>query len=73
MMDPTTSETEPDHDLVQLTGQDLLPEQISFPERTPADPVAFVDEKSGRAYIYGTQVEGSGITFLRYPDLSTLL
>jgi hypothetical protein len=60
-------------DLVQLTGQDLRREQITFPERTPADPVAFVDEASGEAYIYGTQVSGSGITYLRFPDLKTLI
>lgn len=59
--------------LVQLTGKDLVPGQTVFPERTPADPFVFVDEAEGAAYIYGTQVEGRGISYLRYPKLEVLL
>lgn len=59
--------------LVQLTGRELKPGQIVFPERTPADPFVFVDGRKGPAYIYGTQVEGRGISFLRYPNLRALL
>jgi hypothetical protein len=60
-------------ELLQLTGHDLRTGQTSFPDRTPADPVAFVEDATGAAFIYGTQVAGSGLTFLRYPDLKTLL
>jgi hypothetical protein len=60
-------------ELLQLTGHDLRPGQTLFPDRTPADPVVFVDNATGKAMIYGTQVEGSGLTYLRYPDLKTLL
>lgn len=62
----------PQPELLQLTGNHLRPGQRSFPDRTPADPVVFVEE-TGEALIYGTQVEGSGLTFLRYPDRRTLL
>ncbi|HET9240037.1 MAG TPA: hypothetical protein VFO10_22435 [Oligoflexus sp.] len=60
-------------ELLQLTGRHLRPGQTQFPDRTPADPVVFVEGATGAAMIYGTQVEGSGLTFLRYPDLKTLL
>src|SRR5687768_3371852 len=59
--------------IIQLTGGDLLPGQKSFPKRSPADPVAFIDEVTREAFIYGTQVDGSGITFLRYSNVNALL
>jgi hypothetical protein len=63
----------PQSDFLQLTGRDLRPGQKSFPDRTPADPALFVEVKTGAAIIYGTQVEGAGLSFLRYPDLKSLL
>ncbi|HYX32934.1 MAG TPA: hypothetical protein VE954_07450, partial [Oligoflexus sp.] len=68
-----TSFTLSDPGIVQLTGKSLRPHQSTFPDRTPADPVAFIDQDTGEACIYGTQVDGSGICFLRYRSLSALL
>ncbi len=59
--------------VVQLTGKELVRGQTKFPGRTPADPVAFVDEKTGEVFVYGTQVEGTGFSYLKYKDKNDLL
>ncbi|MES3036434.1 MAG: hypothetical protein V4736_00885, partial [Bdellovibrionota bacterium] len=67
--------TKPDREggLVQITGKDLKPGQTSFPERTPADPFVFEDAKTGEIHVYGTQVDGTGFSFLKYKRKSDFL
>lgn len=59
--------------LIQLTGRDLQFGQKKFPERGPADPFPFVDKNTGKVYIYGTQVDGTGFSYLEYPNMGALL
>jgi hypothetical protein len=54
--------------VIQLTGQHLVPGQKVFPERTPADPVPFLDPVTKELYIYGTQVDGTGFSYLKYKN-----
>lgn len=59
--------------LRQDTGKDLIPGQITFPNRTPADPVPFIDAKTGRAFVYGTQVDGKGFAYLVWKNEDDML
>jgi hypothetical protein len=59
--------------VVQLTGKDLVVGQNAFPKRTPADPMPFSDPMTGELIIYGTQVDGTGFSYLKYPNKGEML
>jgi hypothetical protein len=59
--------------VVQLTGKDLVLGQKEFPHRTPADPTPFVNSQTGELLIYGTQVDGTGFSYLKYPNKAEML
>lgn len=59
--------------VVQLTGKDIVLGQTKFPNRTPADPVPYVDPRTGEVFIYGTQVDGTGFSYLKYKNKNELL
>lgn len=59
--------------VIQLTGKDLVVGQKEFPKRTPADPMPFVESTTGELHIYGTQVDGTGFSYLKYHNKEELL
>lgn len=59
--------------VIQLTGADNQFAQTKFPNRTPADPITFVDKKTGEVRVYGTQVDGTGFLYLKYKNMESML
>lgn len=59
--------------VVQLTGHDLQYGQKKFPSRGPADPFPFFDKKTGEVRVYGTQVEGTGFSYLKWKNKKSFL
>ena len=59
--------------VIQLTGADNKFAQVKFPNRTPADPITFIDKKTGETRVYGTQVDGTGFLYLKYKNLEDML